>query len=320
MRIGRIIVIFLFAMSFTAVAFAQEYPTKPVKVIVPFTAGSATDVFARILGQKLSELWGQPLEIENVPGAGGTVGAGKVAKAQPDGYTLLMTSSAHAINPALYSKLPYDTLKDFINIAPFAKQPFVLVVGRSAGVKNVSELIKDAKAKPGQVKFGSAGTGSGAHFVAEKFKLAAGIDTVHSPYKGGPEANADTMAGRVTYWFPPVAMALKEVQAGNLLALAITSAKRSDVLPNVPTMAEAGVAVEDVTWWGVWAPAGVPVSLVNKIAESVEQALVIPEVREKLAKLGAEPMSMSSAEFASFVRSEIEAAVRIAKAAGIKPQ
>jgi tripartite-type tricarboxylate transporter receptor subunit TctC len=279
------------------------------------------DTIARTVSQKLSELWSQPVGVEGRPGAGGTVGAGVVAKAPPDGYTLLMTSSAHAVQPALYTTLPYDPLKDFVDIAPLARQPYVLVVGPSAGVKSVSALIAAAKAKPGQLKFSSPGTGSGAHFTAEKFKMAAGIDVVHVPSQGVSEANADTMMERVTYWFPALVAALPDIRGGKLLPLGVSSAQRSSVLPEVPTIAESGVTgYDDTIWVGLWAPVGTPASVVDKLAKDVARVLAAPDVRERFATLGAEPMSMTSAEFARFVRSETEAAARIMKAAGIKPQ
>lgn len=222
-------------------AFAQGYPTKPVRVIVPFTAGSGVDVVARMVGSKLSEFWGQPVTVENHVGAGGSLGAGLVAKSPPDGYTLLINSTSHAVNAALYASLPYDPLKDFVAVAPLVAQPYVLVAGPSAGVRTVSELIAAAKANPGQLKFASAGTGSGTHMVAEKFKVAANIDVVHVPNKGGPEANADATSGRVTYWFPPIALALTQVRDGKLVALGVSSARRSSLLPDVPAIAEAGL-------------------------------------------------------------------------------
>ena len=199
-------------------AAVQPYPSKPVHVIVPFTAGSATDILARTFGQKLSELWGQPVVVENRAGAGGTIGAAVVAKSPADGYTLLVHSAAHAYNPSIYTNLPFDTAKDFVEVVPLAGQPNVLVVAPSAGIKSVAELIALAKQKPGQLNFGSAGTGSGTHINAEKFKLAAGIDVLHIPYKGTPEALTDTMAGRVTYFFSPISAALPNVREGRLLA------------------------------------------------------------------------------------------------------
>jgi tripartite-type tricarboxylate transporter receptor subunit TctC len=312
--------VFMAVLCFVVTAFAAGYPTRPVKIITPFTQGGATDIFARILSKKLSELWGQQVVVENCPGEGGMLGAVAVAKSAPDGYTLLVHSAAHATNSVLYSKLPYDPQKDLIEIAPIATQPFVLVVGSSAGIKSVSDLIAMAKSKPGQIKFSSAGTGSGTHLCAERFRLTAGIDVVHVPNKGGAEANADTMAGKVTYWFPPVAMALKEVRGGRLLALGVASAKRSSVLPEVPTMAEAGVNLEVSYWFGTWAPAGISASVKDKLAKDIGSVLSSPDVRMQLIKLGAEPMSMTPEEFKRFVRNEIEATGRALKAAGIEPQ
>lgn len=321
MRLPRIVAAFAVGVCVAAGALAQAYPSKPVRVIVPFTAGSATDIVARMVAQKLSELWGQTVVVDNRTGAGGTVGAGLAAKSQPNGYTLLVHSVAQTVNPAVYSKLPYDTLSDFVEITALVSQPYVLTVGTSAGVKTVSELIAAAKVKPGQINFGSAGTGSGTHLVAEKFRVAAGIEVVHVPYRGGPEAIVDTITGRVTYWFPPVSLAWPYVRDSKLLALGVSSARRSKLLPEVPTIAEAGVAgFEDTIWWGMWAPANTPVVVVEKVAQDVTRALSAPDLRDRFTKLGAEPMDMTRAEFARFVRSEIESAARISKAAGIKLQ
>src|SRR5436190_16261875 len=227
----------------------QSFPNKPVHVVVPFTAGSATDILARSFGQKLSEMWGQPVVVDNRPGAGGTIGAAVVAKSAPDGYTLLVHSAAHAYNPSIYPNLSYDTVKDFVEISPLAGQPNVLVVSPTLGVKSVAELIALAKQKPGQLNFGSAGTGSGTHINAEKFRLAAGIDVVHIPYKGTPEALTATMAGRVTYFFSPISAALPFVREGMLVALAVSTGKRSNALPNVPTVAESGLPGFDYSLW-----------------------------------------------------------------------
>lgn len=304
---------------FASGASSEDYPTKPVKVIVTFTERSATDVFGRILSKKLSELWNQPVVVENHPGGGGSHGADYVAKSAPDGYTLLFNASAHITNGVLYSKLPYDPIKDFHAIAPFAIQPFVLVVGHSSGIKSVSELIALAKANPGKIKFGSAGVGSGTHFCAEKFKIAVGIDVLHVPLKGPAEANAATISGQVTYWLTPVSMALPQVREGKLIALAVASAKRSRAMPNVPTMAQAGIRVEDANWFGLWAPAGLPDGIAETLVEDVARAVASPDVREQIMKVGAEPMSMTQAEFAQFVRTEMETADRIMKVMGIKP-
>ncbi len=308
-------------ISITAGALAQSFPIKPVRMVVPFTAGSNIDFIARPLGQKLSELWSQPVVIENRPGAGGTLGAGLVAKSQPDGYTLLLNSSAQAINPSIYASLPYDHARDFAEIAALVSQPYVLVVGPAVGLKSLSELLATAKSKPGQITFGSAGTGSGTHFAAERFRLAAGIDVVHVPYKGGAEANLDTMTGRVTYWFAPIGLALPQLQSGRLLPLGVSSRQRSGLLPEVPTLAEAGlVGFEDSIWFAMWTRAGTPAAIIGKLAEDIARALTAPDLRERLAKLGTEPMNMTPAEFARFARSEMEAAARVTRAAGIKPQ
>ena len=321
MRTARIALGFGAAVSIAASAFAQSYPTKSVRVIIPFTPGSGIDIIGRSVSQKLSEMWGQPVVVENRTGAGGTVGAGVVAKSPADGYTLLVNSSAHTVTPALYSSLPYDTLKDFVEIAPLANLGEVLVVAPSAGVKSVSELIAAAKARPGQLTFASPGTGSGLHFTGEKFRLAAGIDVVHIPYKGGPEAMTDVMMGRVTYWITSIGTALPFIQGGKLLALGVSTRQRSVLLPDVPPITEAGVAgFEDSLWFGMWARVGTPSDIVNKVATDISRTLAAPDLRDQFRKLAAEPMNMTPTEFARFVRSETDAGARVAKAAGIKPQ
>jgi len=305
----------------STLVFGQDYPNKPVKVIVPFTAGSATDILARTVGQKLSEMWSQTVVVENRAGAGGTIGAGMVAKSPPDGYTLLVHSAAQAVNPFIYPNLPYDTLKDFVQIAPLAGQPNVLVVAPSTGYKTVADLVADAKKKPGGLNFGSAGTGSGTHINAEKFKLAAGIDVLHIPYKGTPEALTDTMTGRVAYFFSPISAALPHVRDGKLVALGVSTAKRASTLPNVPTIAESGLPGFDyVLWVAAFAPAGTPADVVEKINRDINRVLREPDVRERMAALGAEAMPMSVAEFDKFMRSEMDDAAKVVKAGAIKVQ
>ena len=302
-------------------AFAQGYPNKAVKIVVPITAGSATDILARTVGQKLSELWGQPVIIDNRPGAGGTIGAAIVAKSPPDGYTLLVHSAAHAYNPSIYANLTYDTGKDFVEIVPLAGQPNVLVVSSSSGIRTVAELIAAAKQKPGALNFASAGNGSGTHINGEKFKLAAGIDVLHIPYKGTPEALTDTMAGRTTFFFSPISAALPNVREGKLTALAVSTAKRSSVLPNVPTVAESGLPGFDYNLWvGMFAPAGTPADLVDRINRDVLRVLATPEAKERLAALGADAMPMTPAEFRKFVQEEIAESAKVIKAAGIVVQ
>jgi tripartite-type tricarboxylate transporter receptor subunit TctC len=320
MRIGRVALIALCAL-WTSFASAQAWPTKPVKINVPFTAGSATDILARTFGQKLSEYWGQPVVIENHPGAGGTIGTGIVANAPADGYTLLVHSAAYAVNPFMYPNLPFDTRKAFVEIAPLGGQPNVLVVAPSSGIKSVQELIAQAKKKPGDINFASAGSGSGTHINAEKFKLATGIDVVHIPYKGTPEALTDTMAGRVTYYFSPISAALPHVKEGKLIALAVSSLQRSSVLKDVPTLAESGVpGFEYNLWVGMFGPAGMPPDLVERINKDVQKALTSPEIKERFASLGAEAMPMTTAQFKKFIGDEMEASAKIVKAANIKAQ
>jgi tripartite-type tricarboxylate transporter receptor subunit TctC len=319
MKLGRLTA--LIAILWASAAFGQGYPNKPVHVVVPFTAGSATDILARTFGQKLSEMWSQPVVVDNRPGAGGTIGAAVVAKSAPDGYTLLVHSAAQAYNASIYPSLSYDTVKDFIDVVPLGGQPNVIVVAPSSGIKTVAELVAQAKQKPGQLNFGSAGIGSGTHINGEKFKLAAGIDVVHIPYKGTPEALTDTIAGRVTYYFSPISAALPFVRDGKLVALAVSTAKRSSALPNVPTVAEAGLPGFDYSLWvGLFAPAGTPADVVEKIARDVRTVAQSAEVKERFAALGAEPMPMTPSEFKQFVDSEIVESAKVIKAAGIKAQ
>jgi tripartite-type tricarboxylate transporter receptor subunit TctC len=320
-RAARIITIaFAACACVIPAAHAQTFPTKSVRLVVPFTPGSNIDILARPLAQKLSEIWSQPVVVENRPGAGGTLGANVVAKSQPDGYTMLINSSAQSINPSMYANLPYKQ-KDFVEVAALVSQPYVVVVGPESGLKSLSDLLALAKSKPGQINFGSAGTGSGTHFAAERFRLAANIDVVHVPYKGGAEANTDTMAGRITYWFGPVGVVLPHVQSGRLVALAVSSPQRSVLLPNVPTIAESGLpGFADSIWFGLWTRAGTPAAVVGKLRSDVSQALAASDLRDRFAKLGTEPMNMTAAEFARFVSSETEAAARVTRAVGIKAQ
>jgi len=321
MHLVRNLAVSLFFSLAAGAACAQGYPNKPVKLVVPFTAGSATDILARTVGQKLTEVWGQSVIVDNHPGAGGTIGTAIVAKSPPDGYTLLVNSAAHAYNPWIYPNLPFDTVKDFVAVAPLAGQPNVLVVAPSTGYKTVADLIAAAKAKPGALNVGSAGTGSGTHINAEKFRLAAGIDVVHIPYKGTPEALTDTMTGRITYFFSPISAALPNIREGKLVALGVSTAKRSSVLPNVPTLAESGLPGFDYNLWvGLFAPAGTPAEVVDKIARDVGRALATPDVKERLTALGAEAMPMTPVEFTKFVGAEIDESGKVIKAANIKVQ
>src|SRR4051812_42374412 len=265
---------FTVASLLAASAFAQAFPTKPVRLIIPFTPGSASDVVGRAVSITLSEVWGHPVVVENRAGAGGTIGAMAVAKSAPDGYTLLANTRAQAAGPAIYASLPYDTLKDFTHIAALAGQPNVLIVGPNQGFRTLKEFIAAAKAKPGQLNFSSAGIGSGTHLNLEQFKLMAGIDVTHVPYKGTPEAVGDTIAERVCCYFAPITSAVPHVQSGRAIALGISSSTRSTLLPNVPTIAEAGVPGFDYSLWtGLWGPAGMQADLAEKINRDVAKAL-----------------------------------------------
>lgn len=311
----------LFLASFASAALAQGFPNKPVRLIIAFTPGSSIDIVGRAVAAKLQEFWGQPVVAENRAGAGGSVGSAVVVRAEPDGYTLLANSSAHVANPSIYASLPYDTLKDFTNIAPFTGGPNVMFVGPGTGWKTFADFLAAAKANPGGLNFSSAGIGSGTHFNLEKLKLMAGINVTHVPYKGTPEAMSDTIAGRVCCYFAPLNAALPHIKSGRALALAVSSAKRSNLLPGVPTVAEAGVPGFDYTLWlALWGPAGMPAQVVDKINKDVNRALASPDLAERLTNLGTLPMHMTPPEFAQFVRREVEDSARVLKAAGIKPQ
>src|SRR5712691_8715803 len=287
-------------------AWAQGYPNKPVHVIISFTPGSSTDIVGRIVSQKLSEIWGQPVLAENRAGAGGSIGSNVVAK---------------AVTPSIYAKLPYDTLKDFVDIAPLSVQPNVLVVNAGSPYKTLMDLVKAAKAKPGAINWGHAGIGSGTHLNTEKFVDAAKINVTQVPFKGTPEVIQAMLSGSVDCYWAPISAAIPHLKGGRVRALAVSTAKRNSQLPEVPTTGEAGVAGADAPlWFGVWAPAGTPANVVAKISADTRKALADPGVRERLGNLGNDTMDMSPEEFARFVRSEIDEYARVIKAAGIKPQ
>ena len=305
------------ALAATA-AFAQPYPAKPVRLVVPFTAGSETDYFARIVGRYLGESWGQQVVVENRPGAGGVLATGIVAAAPGDGYTLLLASMAHAIAPALHSRLTYNTLRDFSGISLVAGVPNVLVVPPS-GPKGLKDLIAAAKAKPGTLTFGSAGNGSGMHMTGEHFRISADISVVHVAYKGGPESLTDLLGGRIDYVFAPIGLAIPLVKDKKLLGLAISTAARSPALPDVPTVAEAGVpGFEFDTWYGLLAPAATPKPVVKQVSGEVVRILGLPEVRAQFATRGAVPRPTTPEEFDAFVKAEVEKMAGIVKAAGLK--
>jgi tripartite-type tricarboxylate transporter receptor subunit TctC len=309
----------LFLCAFQAAA--QNYPNKPVRLIISFTPGSSTDIVGRAVAAKLQEMWGQPVVAENRAGAGGTLGSEVVVRSDPDGYTLLANSSAHVANPGIYKDMRYDTLRDFVNLALLGGGPNVLIASPETGWKTLRDFVDAAKSKPGKLNFSSAGIGSGTHFNLEKLKLAAGIDVVHVPYKGTPEAIGDTIAGRVCCYWAPLNAALPHVSGGKAVALAVSSAQRSPLLPNVPSVAEQGYAGFDYTLWvGLWGPAKMPPEIAAKINKDVNAALASPDLRERLTKLGTVPGNLTIAQFTDFVKNELEETKKILQAAGIQPQ
>lgn len=300
---------------------AQTFPSKPIRIIVPFTPGSATDTMARPIAERLSAALGQPVTIENRAGAGGTIGMNVVAKAPPDGYTLGVISVGHVVNPVLYANIPYDTLKDFAGVAPLASLPSALVVSPALGIRSVRELVAAAKVKPGSFNYATAGVGSGAHISAEKFRMATGIDALHVPFKGSPESLTETMGGRTQYTWTPLSTASGLIKEGRLLALAVSTPKRVPAFPDIPTIAEAGFPKGEFNFWvGLLAPAGTPREIVARLNEEINKALVAPEMKERFAKLGAEPMVMASAEFDAFLRDEYNVLTEVMRASGAKPQ
>ncbi|GAB3771160.1 tripartite tricarboxylate transporter substrate binding protein [Ramlibacter monticola] len=317
----RILTLLASTLFAAAVAAQGAWPGKPIRMVVPFTAGSGTDIIARTVGDVMAKNLGQPVVIENKPGAGGTIGAAQVAKSDPDGYTILIHSSGHALNPAIYPALQYDTLKDLTGVTPLAALPNVLVVSPARGWKSVADLVAAAKAKPGQLNYASAGMGSATHMNAEKFKLRAGIEAQHVPFKGTPEALTDVIGGRNDWFFAPLSSALPLIRDGKLQALAVSTSQRSPVLPEVPTTVEAGIADSDYTFWvGMIVPAATPAPVVQRLHDEALKALNSPEVKERLVKLGAEPFTMAPEQFNAYIRTEMGAAAQIAKAANLKAQ
>ncbi len=302
-------------------ALAQGYPAKPIKFIVPFTAGSATDIVARTVGESMSRSMGQPIVIENKLGAGGTIAAAQVAKSEADGYTILVHSSAHALNPALYPNPGYDTLKDLTGVTTLAAIPNVLVAHPAKCWQTQADLIAAVKASPGRLNYASAGIGSGTHMNAEIFRLQAGIDALHVPYKGRPDALNNVIGGSNDWFFAPLASALPLIRDNRLQALSVSTKMRASTLPEVPTSIEAGLPASDYTLWvGMIVPMATPTAVVKKLNEEALKALNSPELKERMAKLGADPFPQSPEAFNAYIRSEMEVAARIVKAANLKAQ
>jgi tripartite-type tricarboxylate transporter receptor subunit TctC len=305
----------------STVAAAQDYPTKPIRMIVPLTAGSGADIAGRIIGKHMNDAWQQPVVIENRPGAGGQIGTQAVVKSDADGHTLLVQSASHAANSAIYKNLPYDPLKDLVDVARLGVTPYVMVTAPNGPYKSLKALIDAAKANPGNIPFASAGVGSSTHLAAEYVIDLAGIKMLHVPYRGSPEAIQDTIAGRTAFYMAPINTAIGLVNEGRLAALGVSTRRRAEVMPNVVPLAEQGIPAYDVSlWFGMWAPAGTPPAVVRKLNTQVASILKNADVIEQFGKLGISPLAMTPEEFAAFVRSEIATYQRIVKQAGIPQQ
>ena len=302
-------------------AWAQNFPVKPMRIVVPVGAGGINDIVSRLIGQKLSDSWGQPVLIENRPGAGGIVGSEIVAKAPPDGYTMLMVYSSHPVNPSLYARLPYDTVRDFEPVVMVNTVNLVLVVNAAVPVKSVTELIALARAQAGKLNYGAVGTGSLGHLAAVAFRQMAGVDIVHIPYKGAPQVSAALLNGDASMFFDSPITALPFITSGKTRALAVTSAVRSSALPDVPTMAESGLPGYEVLGWnGLVAPGGTPRAIINRLNTEIVRILRTPEVTDLLRKQGVDVVAGTPEQFATAIRTDIDKWARIVKEAGIRAE
>jgi tripartite-type tricarboxylate transporter receptor subunit TctC len=309
----------LAAPAFPRIASAQAWPSKQIRTIVPFTPGSTIDIVARIVLEALSQQLGQSIVVENRGGAGGTIGTAMAARAEPDGYTILAHSSAHVTTPAIYPNAPYDTANDFVAVAALGSSPNVVVISPEKGIRTLQELIAAAKQKAGAMTFGTAGVGSSTHFTTERLRFSAGFDGIHVPFRGMPEVLTEVMTGRVEFCFSTIAPALPFIRDGKLLALAVSTPKRSSVLPEVPTTVELGYANSDYTFWnGLFLPAKTPRDIVERLHQEAQKAANAPAVREKLAPQGIDPMPITAAAFDALIRKEIDENIALVKAAGIR--
>jgi tripartite-type tricarboxylate transporter receptor subunit TctC len=319
---------FAVALILSIAGFAQNvnaqeahYPSKAIRILVPFSAGALTDVIARMYAEKLTQRLGQPVVVENRPGSGGILASQTMLTAPADGYTLQMVSSSHAVNPTLYSKLPYDTLRDIAGVALVASSPSVIITNPSLGVKTLRDLIAMAKQRPGKLNYGSAGVGAATHLVGEYLRSEAQIDIVHIPYKGVQEAVTEVMAGRIELAFPPIALAMNQMRAGKVLGLAVTSAERSPLMPDVPTAQEAGLpGFEYSIWYAFVAPAKVPRPILERLAKEMEQITAMPEVRDKMIAMGLTPKAVVLHDFDNYIQSEVDKLGRLVKVSGAKAE
>jgi tripartite-type tricarboxylate transporter receptor subunit TctC len=314
----------LLAITAAALAFAvhaQEYPTKTIRLIIPLTPGSGADIAGRIIAQRLHEHWKQPVIVENRAGAGGQIGTAAVIKAEPDGHTLLVQSSSHSANPAIYKSLPYDPLKDLTDVAILGKTPYVMVTAANGPYKNLKALIEAAKAKPGEIPFASAGVGTSTHLAAEYVIALAGVKMIHIPFKGSPDAMQDVLGGRSSFYMAPINAGMSLVKEGKLTGLGVSTRARAEVLPQVPTIAEQGLYDYDMTlWFGMWAPAATPIPVVQKLNAAINAIVLEPIVKEQFEKLGIQPAPMKTEDFAKFVRSEMDVYKKVVEHAHIPQQ
>ena len=309
----------LMLSSMASVLHAQPYPHKPIRILVGFAAGGPTDVAARLLSQRLTERWGQAVVVEPRTGAGGNIAAEAVAKAAPDGYTLLLPAFAHAVNPSLYANLPFDTDRDFVAVALLTTSANVFAVHPSVPAHTLRELITLAKSKPGELSYGSAGVASASHLAGELLNSMAGIKLTHIPYKGAAPASVDLVGGHISAAFPSVSLASPHAKAGRLRILGIASLKRAENLPEVPTIAEAGVpGFEVLSWYGLLAPAGTPNEIITRLNQEVTRSLNEPEAVERLRAIGAEPMKSTPAEFNAFLKNEFTKWAKVIRTAGVR--
>ncbi|MCC7485941.1 MAG: tripartite tricarboxylate transporter substrate binding protein [Burkholderiales bacterium] len=307
----------VFLAVFASAATAADYPNRPIRIVVPFTAGSASDFLARQIGPKLNEAWGQQVVVDNRPGAGSTLGAAIVASATPDGHTLLLNSSALAGAASIYPKLPYDTIKDLSGVSLVASNPLVLVVHPSIKARSVKELIALARSQPGKLTYASSGIGSGTHYGNELFRYMAKIETVHVPFRGTPESITDTVAGRTNYAMPPILAVLPMVKEARLIPLAVTTRARAPLLPDLPTVEEAGLpGYEYDGWFGVLAPSKTPRTVIGKLNKEIASIVEMPDIQKRIAAQGGRARSSTPEEFDRIVRTEIETRTKVFKAAG----
>ena len=309
------------AVMMVGAALAQSWPARTITAVIPFTAGNANDIVGRIVLEQVSKQLGQPIVIENRPGAGGTTGVGAVARSASDGYTILVHSSSFSSAHVIYKSLSYDTLADFAAVVPIGIQPTVLVTAPSKGFRTVADLVTAAKANPGSMNYASAGIGAASHLAVERFRIAAGITGQHVPFRGPTEALTEVMAGRIDFYFLPIAPALPLIKEGNLVALAVSTSKRAAALPEIPTTAEAGLKDAAYHFWtGLFVPVKTPRDIIDKLHDETQKALRVPGVLERLAKLGVEPIAMTPQEFERYFKDDVASTVKLADAAGIQKQ